>query len=96
MAIELHIEELVLHGFPAGDRQRIAEAAQTELARLLAAGGLPKQDISLDRVNGGAFQVAANAKPQQAGRQIAQAVFRSLGQQTGSAVARRAQGGTRG
>ena len=39
--IELHIEELVLHGFEPGDRHRIGEAIERELARLFAEQGTP-------------------------------------------------------
>ena len=39
MGIELHIEELVLHGFAARDRQRIAAAVQLELSRLMGTAG---------------------------------------------------------
>jgi hypothetical protein len=81
MGIDLHIEELVLHGFAARDRHRIAAAVQTELVRLLGAEG-PRSSLAnspaLGRLNAGAFEVKAGAKPQQTGRQIAQAVFRSL------------------
>ena len=34
--LNLHIEELVLHGFAPGDRYRIGEAVQQELTRLFA------------------------------------------------------------
>ena len=40
--IELHIEELVLHGFSPGDRYRIGEAVEQELTRLLADRGVPQ------------------------------------------------------
>jgi len=79
--IELHIEELVLHGFEARDCHRIAEAVQLELTRLIVANGGAnslKTPISLERIKAGAFKVQASAKPQQAGKQIAEAVFRSL------------------
>jgi len=79
--IELHIEELVLHGFEARDRHSIAEAVQLELARLIAANGGTDSlntPISLERIKTSAFKVQANAKAQQAGKQIAEAVFRSL------------------
>jgi hypothetical protein len=81
MGVELHIEELVLHGFAARDRHRIAAAVQVELARLLAAEGqanLLKGRWSLETVNAGAFKVQANAKPLAAGKQIAQAVYRTI------------------
>jgi hypothetical protein len=38
--IELHVNELVLRGFPAADRFRIAEALQQELQRLFVASGV--------------------------------------------------------
>jgi len=44
--IELHIEELVLHGLSPGDRYRIGEAVEQELTRLLADQGVPE---SLER-----------------------------------------------
>jgi len=85
MGIELHIEELVLHGFAARDRHRIAGEVERELARLVGEGdGLPglKGNLAIERVNGGVFQVQSGAKPQAAGTQIAQSVYRSLRQQT--------------
>ena len=39
--IELHIEELVLHGFAPGDRHPIGDAVEHELIRLFAEQGLP-------------------------------------------------------
>ena len=41
MNVELHIEELVLHGFAPGDRYRIGEAVERELQRLLTVQGAP-------------------------------------------------------
>ena len=40
-AIEVQIEELVLHGFTPRDRHAIAEAIQSELTALLKTRGLP-------------------------------------------------------
>ena len=40
-SIEMHIEELVLHGFEPGDRHAIGDAVERELARLLSEHGLP-------------------------------------------------------
>ena len=79
--IELHIEELVLHGFPAGDRHRIAAAVETELARLLAQSGaaaLPGSSLELDRLDAGAFQVEPGTRPHTVGRQAAQRLFSQL------------------
>jgi len=79
MGIDLHIEELVLHGFAARDRHRIAAAVQQELSRLIANGGKANQvPLTLDRVDGGAFRVQAGAIPQAAGTQIARAVYRAV------------------
>jgi hypothetical protein len=80
-AIELHIEELVLHGFAPGDRERIGEAVERELARLVAEQGTPdswEQGGAIEDLNAGTFHVTAN-KPDIVGTQIAQAVHRSVG-----------------
>jgi hypothetical protein len=85
MGIELHIDELVLHGFAARDRHRIAAAVQLELARLIAADGharLVKTPLAVESIDGGAFKVPAGAKPQAAGTQIARALYRSMGRNT--------------
>jgi hypothetical protein len=39
--VELHVEELVLDGVPAGDRAAVAEALRAELGRMIAERGLP-------------------------------------------------------
>ncbi len=88
-AIQLHIEELVLHGFPAGERHRIAAAMEQELSRLMAAQELAgvRQSLDLERVQGGAMRVAAGQKPHTTGVQIGRSVFRNLKQQTRAARA---------
>jgi len=96
MGIDLRIDELVLHGFDRRDRRHIAESLQLELARLIAADGqahLLAKPLALERIDGGAFKVQANVKPQLAGRQIAQTIFRSLQQHAGApAAASRSRG----
>lgn len=79
-AIELHIEELVLHGFAPGDRYRIGEAVQRELMRLLGEQGMPPslgQGGEIARLDGGSFKVTSN-KPETVGAQVAQAVHGGL------------------
>ena len=79
-AIELHIDELVLHGFAPGDRERIGAAVQRELARLVAEQGTPdswKQSGEIEDLDAGKFNLRAN-KPDIVGVQIAQAVHRSM------------------
>lgn len=81
VAVELHIEELVLHGFAPGDRHRIAEAMQRQLTRLLAQpGGLPPAARGGDiaRLDGGAFAVAPGTPPEGVGAQVAQAIYTSV------------------
>ena len=79
--IELHIEELVLHGFAPGDRYRIGEAVERELARLFAEQGVPPslapggEVASLD---GGAFEVEPGSTAEAIGVQVAQAVYGGL------------------
>jgi len=41
-AVEVFIEELVLHGFSPGDRYRLGDAVEQEMARLLTEGGPPR------------------------------------------------------
>ncbi len=74
--VELHIGELILHGIAPGDRYRIAEAIERELARLLADEGVPR---ALSRagaeLNAGAFQMTSDATAKETGAQIARAVY---------------------
>ena len=82
-SIHLHIEELVLHGFASGDRHRIGDAMQQELARLLAEEQTPPgltKSAAIDRLNAGTFQMATESKPQATGAQVARAVFGGLRQ----------------
>lgn len=80
-AVELHIEELVLHGFAQRDRYLIAEAVERELARLLAEQGAPQLNTghqSLARLDAGTFTIAPQASAEQTGAQVAQAIYRGL------------------
>jgi hypothetical protein len=81
--IHLHIEELILHGFPSGDRHRIGEAMQRELTRLFTEGTTPPalaKSATVDRLNAGTFQMAAAPRPEATGAQVARAVFGGLKQ----------------
>jgi hypothetical protein len=82
MNVHLHIDELVLHGFAAGDRARIADALQAQLTRLVADRGVPPaltSDAAVGRMNAGSFQTAPGARPETTGAQIAQAVYGAMG-----------------
>lgn len=95
-AVEVEIEELVLHGFDPGDRHVIAEAIQRELAQMIGAGQLPLTQgspVALRRMDAGAFQVEAGSKPAASGTQIARSVVRGLRREMrASAGARAIQG----
>ena len=79
--VDLHIEELVLHGFNPGDRYRFGAAVEAELARLFAERGVSPslarggEQATLD---GGSFDAAPGAGPEGIGGQVAQAVYGGL------------------
>lgn len=82
-SIQLHIEELVLHGFSRGDRDRIGAAIQQELTRLLTEQGIPPslaQSGQIGQLNGGKFEMTAGIRPEVAGIQIAQSIYGGLGE----------------
>ena len=82
--IELHIEELVLHGFSPSDRDAIGAAIQGELARLFAEQGLHpalQQARAVEKVDGGSFTLRAGAKAATIGTQVGQMVYGSLQQE---------------
>jgi hypothetical protein len=79
--VELHIEELVLRGFAPGERHRIGEAVERELARLFDEQGVPPslaRASGIERLDGGAFEVAHGSKAEVVGVQVAQAVYGGL------------------
>jgi hypothetical protein len=81
MNIELHIEELVLHGFAPSDRYRIGEAVECELARLFAERGVPPslvQGGEIARLDGGAFEVLPDSNAEAMGNHVAQVVYGGL------------------
>lgn len=80
--IELYIEELVFHGFAHGDRYRIGEAVEQELARMFADRGVPQslaEGGEIASVDGGAFEVAPGSRADVVGVQVAKAVYGGLG-----------------
>ena len=79
-SIQLHIEELVLHGFSPHDRHQLAEAVETELHRLLAEQGLAlgrREDLTMERLDAGDFTAALGASAGSLGAQVAQSVYRA-------------------
>lgn len=79
--IDLHIEELVLHGFSPGDRYRIGEAVELELTRLITEHGIPSslsQGGELARMNGGTFNMSPNSRAEVIGARAAQSVYKGF------------------
>lgn len=78
--IELEIDELVLHGFPAADRAQIGDAVHAELHRLLS--GLRDTDAlrSLGRrgsLDAGSFDIGGDSSSRAIGAQIANRIVGS-------------------
>jgi hypothetical protein len=79
--VELHIEELVLHGFAPGDRYRIGEAVERELQRLFAEQGAPPslaQGGDRDYLDGGTFESPRAARAGEIGARVAQNLYGGL------------------
>lgn len=76
-AVELHIESLVVHGFPPGVEDGLQAAVEQELARLLAERGWASlaQDGVAARLDGGLFEVVPGARGEVIGAQVARAVY---------------------
>jgi hypothetical protein len=80
-AITLHIEELILHGFPARDRNQIARAVENELVRLLGQGEMPRSFSHggmIPKIDGGTFRIKYGATPQMIGEQISRNLYGGL------------------
>src|SRR5271163_2317826 len=82
-SVEVRIEELVLHGFPPGDRHRIGEAVERELSRMFSEQGVPfgmVESRGIDQSDGGSFRTTPRSTGGVIGKQIAQAVYGGLRQ----------------
>jgi hypothetical protein len=78
--VELHVEELVLHGFARRDRAAIGDALRGELARLIAEGGVPAGLGAADgaaSLDGGSFRASPGQRPAQVGAAVARAIYGS-------------------
>jgi hypothetical protein len=84
MNINLHIERLILDGVNIQPSQRhlLQASVETELARLLADGGVSSSLAAggaLPHVSANGLQLAGGNDPTRLGRQIAQSVYGGIG-----------------
>jgi len=75
-AIEVHIEELVLHGLPRSARWQIADAIETELRARLTKDGVPAAwQSSPTQLDAGSVKSSTYAK---LGAEVARATYGGL------------------
>jgi hypothetical protein len=75
--IDVHIEELVLHGFAPGGRWQIGDALEHELRQLLAEKGLPAAwRTNPETLNASAIRLTGSAET---GKQLAGAIYQGGG-----------------
>jgi hypothetical protein len=83
---DLHIEDLVIDGFPPGESRAIAAALEQELGRLLARDAAPftakgknrARPIGFERLDAGVITYAPSASPRVVGRVAAGAIVQQL------------------
>lgn len=74
--IEVHIEELILHGFDPRVRWQVGDALENELRGLLAERGLPPAwRASRAGIDAGGIASPGRTKPASLGARIAGAVY---------------------
>ena len=78
--MDLHIEELVLEGFPAQDASHIASVVRSEVERLLRQGNIPAsiRNGNIAQIDGGTIQIKPGTTPEMTGRQVARNLYRGL------------------
>lgn len=77
--IEIHIEEIVLHGVPPSDRHAVADALQVELAALVArhgVEGLLARPDALAHQTPPRVAISEGARLASVGREVARAIHR--------------------
>jgi hypothetical protein len=79
--LTVHIEKLVLHGFPAVQAQAIARSLERQLSWLLSKGDrpfAPNQEKDFYRLDGGSIYLPHNPDAQETGTVLARAVYGGL------------------
>lgn len=85
MKINVQIERLILRGISVAPHEQplLQAAVESELARLLSAGGLNQQlaaGVAVPSVNAPTMQLSSPAGPARLGQGIARSVYGGLGQ----------------
>jgi hypothetical protein len=81
MKINIHIDELILEGFPSINEQQFVLAVQGELARLLSERGAPPgftHAVHVGQVDAGSFELSPVPTPGSLGTQVAGALAAQL------------------
>ena len=79
-AVEIHIGELVLHGFTPAERRPVADALQAELAHLFAdQSSVPDHSFEITFAKLRPLKVRQDQPAQSIGAGIAGAIFERLG-----------------
>ncbi|MBI9048813.1 MAG: hypothetical protein JEZ00_05325 [Anaerolineaceae bacterium] len=78
--VVFHIDELILHGFAASDRDAIGDALIQELGELAAnrnfkVNGVPR---NLDSLRAPQIMASSQVKPSVVGTQVARSVYNSV------------------
>lgn len=82
--IELHIEEVVLHGFRPHDRSKIGDALERELTRLLsepdalAALAVSREGSERPRIDAGPVSLSHDLPAAAVGQHLARAIYGGL------------------
>lgn len=79
--LEIHIEELVLHGFAPGDYEGIRTAVENELTRLFTTNELPSSlhsNKNSNLVDAGEFMMQQGSKAYHVGNSIAGSVYKGI------------------
>ena len=80
-SVEIHIEELILRGFPPGTAREIAGFVEGELSRLFGEHGVPpslERTATVPYLDAGEFNLTPGSNPQATGAQVAQILYRGF------------------
>ena len=80
-AIEVHIEQIVLHGYAPGDTRRLGEALQAELTRLVqkhGVNGSGMENLSLQTLDGGRLKAAEKPSTEALGARLAHSIHQVI------------------